>query len=239
MLAAAASVSMKPQCLAGEPKLKWVSSYKKREFGHLTPCAKQRNRNYVPAAMKARIRSALNAASMAFAIGAAGCASDPVYIQEAYPYKAPLSSPGQKFSSLPPAVQASVRAQVGGAQMRDIERTDEFGRMAYKITFEEEGIYPPLYVAPDGSVLYPQAFGVAVGAGNEDFGVVSGKGTSGLKLTELPAKVVTTIQESAPAAEVAYVQQLTVGGRVSYEVRFKDQTAHPPIVVDEGGLLVK
>lgn len=168
-----------------------------------------------------------------------GCAHDPFYVQEAYPYKEPLSSPGQKFTALPPAVQASVRAQAGAAPMRDIERTDEFGYLAYKITFEQAEVLPPLYVAPDGSVLYPEALGVAVGAGNEDFGVVSGRGTSGLKLADLPPKVVTTIQETAPSAEIAYVQQLRVENRIMYEVRFKDQTAHAPVLIDEEGVLVR
>ncbi len=164
-----------------------------------------------------------------------GCVSEPQFVE--YPYHQPLSSPGQKFAGLPPAVQATVRAQVGAAQMENITKLTESGQVVYRISFQDRERFPALYVAPDGSVLYPESFGVAVGAGQEDIGAISGGGSSGLKLSDLPPPAVKKIQEAAPSGEVAFIQKFNLGGLTYYDVTFKNGTHHPVRVSEEGMLL--
>lgn len=157
----------------------------------------------------------------------------------AYRYHEPLSSPGQQFSGLPPAVQKTVRAQVGGADIYNVVKIERFDQPVYKIIFQDPKLFPPLYVNADGSVLYPDLNHVAVGAGKEDIGAMSGGAASGLKLSDLPQKVVSLIQEKAPTAEVAFIHQVTFNGRVFYEVSFKDPLRNPDLVISEEGSLVK
>ncbi len=204
--------------------------------------------SYQPIATPARVRSGLwNNLRLTtfvpwsiFALLLIGCASHhDARNGQAYPYKAPLSSPGQKFSGLPPAVQASVRAQVGGAEIHDIEKLNPSDRTIYRIIFRDAKLFPPLYVKADGSVLYPDMQHVAVGAGRDDIGAMSGGADSGLRLSDLPQKVVSTIQEKAPTAEVAFISKMAFNDRVFYEVSFKDPLRNPKIVVAENGELVK
>jgi len=72
-------------------------------------------------------------------------------------YHKPLTSPGAKFGALPQIVQLTVLAQVGPEEVVDAVRDTSSGRVVYKIYFRDSEIFPPLYVAPDGSVLNPPA----------------------------------------------------------------------------------
>jgi hypothetical protein len=167
-----------------------------------------------------------------------GCAHEKHLAQE-YPYHEPLSSPGKTFSGLPPAVQSSIRAQVGAADMFDMIKTTNAPRTIYKITFQESDLFPPLYVAADGSVIYPDLQTVAVSAHADTIGVISGGAESGLKLSDLPIKVATTIQEKAPTAEIAYINKIVKGIQVFYEITFKDPLSNPGMLVAEDGSLLK
>ncbi|MBC8095926.1 MAG: hypothetical protein H7Y43_08945 [Akkermansiaceae bacterium] len=174
------------------------------------------------------------------ALLAIGCASHQrAVINEAYPYKEPLSSPGQKFSGLPPAVQRTVRAQVGTADIYDIDKLTASDESIYRLTFRNSRLFPPLYVKSDGSVMYPDLIHVAVGAGEDDIGALSGGAVSGLKVSDLPQKVVSTIQEKAPTAEVAFINKVSFNDQTFFEVSFKDPLRNPQLVVAEDGVLVK
>src|SRR5262244_1574702 len=70
-------------------------------------------------------------------------------------YTRPLLSPGAQFATLPPPVQNAVRAQAGIQEITHITKDTSSGQVVYKIYFSEGQIFPPLYVAADGSVLHP------------------------------------------------------------------------------------
>src|SRR5262245_1043530 len=123
----------------------------------------------------------------------AGCCC-PEETAMVYPYTFPLSSPGERFGGLPPAVQTSIRAQAGGSDIYDIRKLNPDGRVVYEILFVESWRLPPLYVESDGSVLYPD-FTVAVGANREPIGAVSGGAVGGVKVSDLPINVANTIQK--------------------------------------------
>jgi hypothetical protein len=69
------------------------------------------------------------------------------------PYTLPLVSPGTKFTALPPAVQNTIRAEAGAAEIDRIVTYAGQGKVVYGIYFKNREMNPPLYLAPDGSVL--------------------------------------------------------------------------------------
>ena len=143
------------------------------------------------------------------------------------PYYKPLDSPGAKFGALPPVVQRTVLAEAGQGEVVDAVRDTSSGRVVYKIYFRDAEIYPPLYVAPDGSVLNPDLT-VAVRAR---------QGTQ-VKLADLPAKVRKAIPERAPAAEVSYINKEAWGPLVVYVVTFKDEAHNPKLLLGEDGTVM-
>jgi hypothetical protein len=159
----------------------------------------------------------------------AGCAtSDKAQVaSHETPYRKPLTSPGAKFGALPPIVQRTVLAEVGQGEVVDAVRDSSSGRVVYKVYFRDSDIFPPLYVAPDGSVLNPDLT-VAVRAR---------QGTQ-VKLAEVPAKVRKAIPERAPAAEVSYINKEAWGSLVVYVVTFKDEAHNPKLLLSEEGTVL-
>ncbi len=143
-------------------------------------------------------------------------------------YDKPLTSPGAKFGALPPAVQLTVLAEAGQEEVVDAVRDTSSGRVVYKVYFRDKDLFPPLYIAPDGSVLNPD-LSVAVSAMH---------GTR-VKPSDVPAKVTAAIPERAPGADVAYINKETWGGRVVYVVTFKDQAHNPKLLLAEDGSVVQ
>ncbi len=175
--------------------------------------------------MKARVFGAVIATLLA-----AGCATQDTSKKEAYQaeYSKPLTSPGAKFGALPPAVQRTVLAEAGSAEVVDAVRDTSSGRVVYKIYVRASDIFPPLYVAPDGSVLKPDLT-VAVSA----------KQGTRVKPSEVPAQVTKSVAEHAPSSQVDYVNKETWGGRTVYVVTFKDETHNPKLLVAEDGAIVQ
>lgn len=153
-------------------------------------------------------------------------------------YDRPLTSPGGQFSLLPPAVQNSVRAQAGAAEIDAISTEKYQGSTIYKFHFKNTLVYPTLYVAPDGSVLTPD-FRVAVGATAESIAVSTGAGSNGIKLDALPQNVVSTIRSQAPTAAVDTVYRTAYGSQTIYEVFFKDPAHNPNLLISEDGRVLK
>jgi hypothetical protein len=110
----------------------------------------------------------------------------------------------------------------------DAVRDTSSGRVVYKIYFRDRELYPPLFIAPDGSVL------------NADLTVaVNTVHGTRVKGVEVPASVKKAIPEHAPAGEVAYINKESWGGRVVYVVTFKDEAHTPKLLLAEDGSLVE
>ena len=107
----------------------------------------------------------------------AGCVEEPAE------YSQPLTSPGAEFSTVPPAVQNSVRAQAGAAEIVSVTRHDSAGETVYLFTFKNPELRPPLLVATDGSVLRSDLT-VAVGATEDSITASTGSGEGGIKLDD-------------------------------------------------------
>ena len=153
-------------------------------------------------------------------------------------YQHPLTSPGGKFARLPPAVQNSVRAEAGMAEIADISQNNSETDPIYEIRFQNPDVYPPLYLASDGSVLSSNMT-VAVGATVDTIAASTGSGVSGMKMDDLPPNVVETIRHQAPTAEVDTLTRLTSEGEVFYSVTFKDPKHHPKLLIRDNGRLVQ
>jgi hypothetical protein len=157
--------------------------------------------------------------------------AEPIEYERLYHF--PLQSVGTKFAALPPAVQRTVRAEVGSAQIADIRKGTTGSNLVYVVYFMKRDVMPPLYIAPDGSVLKPD-LKVFIPAPHDS---AADAGT-GLTLNDLPPKVVTTIQERAPDAEVGVIGKETRGDNVTYLIFFKGDR-HPPIYISADGSFVK
>jgi hypothetical protein len=159
----------------------------------------------------------------------AGCATqnqNKTAAQET-PYHKPLTSPGAKFGALPPMVQLTVLAEVGPEEVVDAVRDTSSGRVVYKIYFRDRGLFPTLYVAPDGSVLNPDLT-VAVRA----------RPGTRVKFAELPPIVKEAIPKHAPTAEVAFITKESWGEKTVYVVTFKDETHNAKLLLGEDGTVL-
>jgi hypothetical protein len=158
----------------------------------------------------------------------AGCASkpeSPQVIHADYPYTKPLTSPGGKFGMLPPVVQNSVRAQAGTAEVIDAVRDTSSGRVVYKIYFRSS---PTLYVAPDGSVLYPDLTVAATPL----IGIV-------VKPNQVPPVVLDIVDQHYPHAEVARINKEMWHERVVYVFTFKEESKFPRLNIAADGTLME
>ena len=160
----------------------------------------------------------------------AGCATEPEKpkADAKTPYHRPLTSLGAKFGALPPAVQSSVLAEAGGSEITDVVRDVSSGRVVYKIYFRERDVFPPLFVAPDGSVLNPDL----------TVAISSGRGTQ-VKLANLPPIVVKVIEDHGPVAGTSSINKELWGDRTVYVVTFKDTAHYPRLFITSDGSMVE
>ena len=182
-------------------------------------------------------------ACIVIAIFAFGCARDKPaveYFEKPYvsPYHFPLISPGTKFAALPPAVQLTVRAETGSAEIDDVLRDTSSGLAVYRIYFVNYDAFPPMYVAPDGSILNPDLT-MAMGASRETVNALAGGPTAGVTLGDLPPVVVNEIHRRAPDAEVDHVTKQTRGDQIVYVVWFKNHAHADLEITAEGTVLTE
>ncbi len=150
----------------------------------------------------------------------------------------PLLSPGAQFGALPPAVQNTVIAEAGAEVIWDVVKDSSHGQTVYIITFENRDIYPPLYVARDGSVLNPDLT-VAVKS-PEQTAVAQGLSAAGnVKLMELPPKVLDVIHVQASRTDISTIDKATWGNRTVYIITFKEESHFPKLYVEADGTLLK
>jgi len=168
----------------------------------------------------------------------AGCAHPDRKTEYSSAFKKPLLSPGAQFGALPPAVQNTVIAEAGAEVIWDIVKDSSSGQTVYKIYFENRGIFPPLYVARDGSVLNPDLT-VAVRAPEQTAAALGFSIGTTVKLTDLPPKVLDVIHEQASRNDVASIDKATWGNRTVYVVTFKDESHYPKLYVEADGTLLK
>jgi hypothetical protein len=174
---------------------------------------------------------------LAFCAGCASRQNDHQQVSE-NPYRQPLVSPGGQFGSLPPAVQNSVRAQTGSTEIEGVAKTNVAGRMVYEIRFQNPELFPPMYVAQDGSVLNPD-LSVAVGAPRDNSQVLTGAGAGGLKFEDLPGPAASVVRSYGPVDQIAAIDRQMWGNRLTYIVSFKDEVRYPKLYLASDGTVLK
>ncbi len=65
----------------------------------------------------------------------------------------PTGAVGTQFSALPEKVQKSIQSHAIGAQIRDISRGEDNGRVIYTIEFVDSGKNPTMKIAEDGTIV--------------------------------------------------------------------------------------
>src|SRR4051812_46638313 len=140
----------------------------------------------------------------------AGCAAPPPAPRGEFvrvphvqgPYQRPLQSPGAQFGALPPKVQTAVRAEAGSAAVDRVFRDRTPAGTIYKIYFQNEFVYPPLLVTPEGDVLNPD-YTIAIPAPDSAHDISGLVGPDGktVQLVDVPEDAMKIIQEQAPHAE--------------------------------------
>jgi hypothetical protein len=163
-----------------------------------------------------------SAVAFLLVVVAAGCIQGPQASSNDYEnsYLHSLASPGTQFAELPAAVQRTVRAETGAALIARIDKGQSEGRTVYRIAFQDGELFPPLYVSPDGSVLYPN-LSLAVGAPQDIFSVGAQGPIARVSPDDLPPPVMRTIQRLAPDAQIDMIVSEARGGQAAYRVSFK------------------
>jgi hypothetical protein len=156
------------------------------------------------------------------------------------PYQRPLQSPGAQFGALPPKVQTAVRAEAGSAAVDRVFRDRTPAGTIYKIYFQNEFVYPPLLVTPEGDVLNPD-YTIAIPAPDSAHDISGLVGPDGrtVQLVDVPEDAMKIIQEQAPHAEIASIEKQTWGDRTVYVVTFKGENASPKLYVRSDGIVLK
>lgn len=202
----------------------------------------QRERRYH--SVQSRLFVAMRCLLVTAVLGALwGCANKPSSAKtEDYGevYNKPLASSGALFATLPPAVQNTVRAEAGSAEIRKVIKDTSSGRIVYRIYFQNRELLPALYVAPDGSLLDPY-LDVAIGAAPDHANVLTGGPVSSLGLNDLPPAVVKSIQRQAPDAQVDTIERQVQGEphaeQTTYRITFKDRM-HPELKIGSDGTIL-
>jgi len=169
-----------------------------------------------------------------------GCAHYHHEVASVYPisYDKPLSSPGTKFSALPPPVQNSIRAEAGAAEIADIVKDTNSDNPVYIVYFVNAKLLPPMFIAPDGSVLNPDLT-VARGAASDSFTTSSVGPVNGISVRDLPESVFKAIHDAAPGGQIENITKEMWGNRAMYIVIFKDSTHFPKLYVTAEGTVLK
>jgi len=65
----------------------------------------------------------------------------------------PTGATGTQFSALPEVVQKTIQSKAPNAQIADISRHEDNGRIYYKVEFRNSDANPPIEVAEDGTLI--------------------------------------------------------------------------------------
>jgi uncharacterized membrane protein YkoI len=108
-----------------------------------------------------------------------------------------------KLESLPPAVQAAIKAQAQGATIGDISTEKEKGKTVYEVEAKLNGKGRDITFDKTGAVIETE---------------------DEVDLDSIPAAAKAAIQKRATGGAITKVEKLTAGSTVSYEAAIKTKT---------------
>lgn len=149
-------------------------------------------------------------------------------------YTKPITSLGAKFGWLPPAAQNTVRAEAGSEEVVDVIKEASADQLYYKIIFRDAANFPPLLVAPDGSVLNPDLT-VAIPAPLDSTGSLP---LTPVTVHDLPEAVQEVLRKQAPEAEVSSISKEAWGNHLVYVISFKSDPPRPKLYIVADGTVL-
>lgn len=208
----------------------------------------------------------LNCCLLAVLFLAVGCATEEEKREETRPVYT-TNSPGTKFGLLPSAVQKTVTAQAGAAEIKDINKVAGASREVYEIQFTNPGVNPNLYIAENGTLISEGAVrpvttahigtstaltngAVAIvsgGAPGALGGAESGTGGTGGGVVSNGGGVVSLVDSLPPPVQNTLSQNYSNATvidvqaipRTLYKFTFKDPGLNPKTVIADDGTLFK
>ena len=167
----------------------------------------------------------------------------------------PLSG-GAKVSmnDVPEVVRKAIAANIGTAQVEDLEKGLLNGKTVYEAAYKRNGVHTELRVAEDGTVLSGGNPSIRESAGAQLPAPVltapapvatapvtapAANESRKVQFFELPAAVQKTVREQAGAAEIEDIDKETRNGKTVYEAAFKKDGKNTELRVNEDGSLAK
>ena len=144
------------------------------------------------------------------------------------PYTKPITSLGAKFGWLTPAAQNTVRAEAGSEELVDVIKEASADKLYYKVIFRDAANFPPLLVAPDGSVLNPDLT-VAIPAPIDNTGSLP---LTPVTTNDLPPAVQDVLRVKASDMEVDHISKEAWGNHLVYVISFKSESPKLYVVAD-------
>ena len=125
-----------------------------------------------------------------------------------------LSKP-VKFKQLPAAVQKTIKTQIGGGRLGDIDKVTEDGETRYDVELDKDGVERSFSVAPDGRLISWQMF-----------------------MSELPGAVRKTIQTQAGEGKLGEIDKTFEEGSFTYDVEMTKNAVKRSFTVGTDGKLL-
>lgn len=130
-----------------------------------------------------------------------------------------LTSSGTKLALMPSAVQKTILAYGGTAEIKDISKL-EMDRDIYRVEFSNPAGNPTIFIREDGAPM------------NGSIPIYTPSSFS----TALPPPVTSALQQQAPRAAITSVAPKEM---TSYEVTFADTNSHPNMLILQDGTVLK
>ena len=121
------------------------------------------------------------------------------------------------LDQVPAAVRATIEKEAKGAEIKEIEKEDEDGKLVYEAEFVRDGKETEIKVDPAGKLLSTEVE---------------------LTLAEVPAAVKATILKEAKGAAIKEVEKETKDGKTAFEAEFVVDGKEVEIMVDPAGKLL-
>jgi uncharacterized membrane protein YkoI len=138
------------------------------------------------------------------------------------------------LAQTPVAVQNTIKAQLGGAAVEDIDKLNKDGAIVYEVAFKRAGKHTELQIAENGTVVnnnIPAAVaGVTPSIAPPSYGKVT--------LNQVPVAVQNTIKAQTAGVEIEDIDKTSRDGIAVYEVAFKRSGQHTELVVAENGAVL-
>ena len=142
------------------------------------------------------------------------------------------------LDAVPAAVKATILEEANGAEVEEVEREVEDGKVVYEAEFEVDGQEVEIEVAKDGTLLSREIDDDEEDGDDDDGDEDEDEDEDEVSLDEVPAAVKATILKEADGAEVEEVEKEIEDGKVVYEAEFEVDGQEVEIEVAEDGTLL-